>query len=235
MSIRQYIVLFLLSVSCSIYAQSYNGGIVLGACASHTTGYNIADSSIFSSNSMITKVFQKPGLNVGFFTNLSITEHSIIDFEISYIQKGARCIDTASTASIYQSVLRLHYITIPIHYKYKFNNYFSVFAGPNLGILMKYRYFQNYIEYSDLYDNISPVDFALDIGFSVGLLEKLSIDVKYSGTFFLTPILSYNNPDSWSLGPFSKQFWQKGQCNQLIAFTLRWVFFGKEKRPISDL
>ena len=56
------------------FAQKFNGGALFGLAATHTTGTLInADSTDFDSPAMFSRVFSKPGLNVGIFTNFYIT------------------------------------------------------------------------------------------------------------------------------------------------------------------
>ena len=225
--------LFIITLFSAVvsFGQSFNGGLVFGLCASHTTG-SFVDPVTYDEEATFNRSFSKPGINAGVFTNLYFTDNQAIDFEISFIQKGARKVpnknDTLS-GQVYESTLRLNYITIPIHYKYELSNYFSAFAGPNIGLLLSHSYTQNYIDQSYIL-KFNRFDFSVDIGVVVKLLARLSLDVKYSATFFLLPIRSYNNPDSWSYGPFAKQFWQRGQCNQLLDFTLRWTLFGSKDK-----
>lgn len=213
----------------ALNAQRFNGGLLIGITASHTTG-TLEDSVSFDSPAMFSRAFSKPGITGGVFTNLFLTDHSSIDLAVSYILKGSRKVpfkgDTIP-GQVYESRLNLHYLTIPIHYRYNMNNYWSVFIGPNIGFLLGHKFTQNYMDMSDLY-KFRLIDFAIDIGMGVAIFRNLYLDFNYSSTFFLTPIRSYNNKLSWKFGPFSKQFWEKGQCNRLFAFTLRWIIWGKE-------
>lgn len=228
------IVLFFMLTFCAV-GQRFNGGLVFGICASHLTG-TLVDSV---SNNVGTKFFSKPGLNVGVYTNLYFDNRSAVDFEISYIQKGSRKVPGASDTlpnQVYQTKTSLHYITLPVHYSYKVSDNISVFTGPNVGIMLRglCKFEQNYIDFTDqmesYIDAMSKVDFSWDFGVNLKLLQNLSLDIKYSSTFFLTPIRSYNNKDAWKFGPLSKQFWVKGQYNQLFDFTLRWMLFGEDDR-----
>lgn len=215
-----------------LFSQSFDGGIVFGVVASHTTGTYV-DNNVpagYYNGAMFNRSFSKAGITAGAFTNLYITPRSAMDFEISYTQKGSRKVPNAAdtlAGMVYETKLNLHYITIPIHYKFIASNRFNFFVGPNIGVLVGHKHTQNYQDYTYMYDDLSKLDLALDLGAEIYIIEQLVLNVKYSATFFLTPIRSYNNPNTWSYGPFSKIFWQKGQCNQLFAISLRWVFWGK--------
>ena len=213
--------------SLSLFSQRFNGGFVIGGCASTLSG-SLVDSL---SNQVGTKFFSKPGFNVGIFTNIYFTDRAALDMEISYIQKGSRKIpgpnDTVA-GTVYQSKIAMHYITLPIHFRYDFTKRFAAFTGPNIGVLVSYKYTQNYIDFTSDIEPFNTFDWSWDFGVNFRILYSLSLDVKYSTTFFLTPVRSYNNTESWKFGPFAKQFWQRGQCNQLIDFTLRWTIFGNK-------
>ncbi|MDL2227388.1 PorT family protein [Odoribacter sp. OttesenSCG-928-L07] len=219
--------------SVILFSQSFDGGLTFGVNASHTTGTYV-DSTLLGQNSnmMFNRSFSKPGLNVGVFTNLYLSKRSALDLEVAYTQKGSRKIPNANDTlpgTVYETRLSLHYITVPIHYKFIASDRITMFAGPNVGILVGHKFTQNFMDFSNYYDDLSKLDLSIDIGAEVFLLERLILNIKYSATFFLTPIRSYNNPQAWSYGPFSKPFWQRGQCNQLFGISLRWVFFGNKE------
>ena len=218
--------------SGTLFSQSFDAGVLLGVIASHTTGTYVDSTSFGSDGSLFQRSFSKPGLTVGFFSNLFITPRSAIDFEVSYTQKGSNKIPRAKDSlpnTVYETKLSLHYITIPIHYKFVASDRITMFAGPNFGILVGHKHTQNGMDYSFMFDDLSKLDFSVDLGAEIFIIEQLILNVKYSATFFLTPIRSYNNPDAWSYGPFSKPFWQRGHCNQLFAISLRWVFMGNRE------
>ncbi|MDR2083637.1 MAG: PorT family protein [Bacteroidales bacterium] len=223
------ITIFVIS-SGFLFSQSFDGGLLVGVIASHTTGTYVGDApGSYNNGSLFNKSFSKPGITVGFFTNLFFTPRSALDFEISYTQKGSRKIPKSNDTipgQVYETRLNLHYITIPIHYKFIASNRVTMFVGPNLGILIGHKHVQDYMDYSYMYDDLSKLDLAIDLGAEIYIIDQLILNLKYSATFFLTPIRSYNNSNTWSYGPFNKLFWQKGQCNQLFAISIRWVFMG---------
>lgn len=231
---KKFIVIITLLISTGVlFSQSFDGGISFGVNASHTTGTYVDTTSFGQGNNMMfNRSFSKPGLNVGVFTNLFFTPRSALAIEVAYSQKGSRKVPNANDTlpeSVYETKLSLHYITVPIHYKFIASDRVTMFAGPNVGILIGHKFTQNYMDYSHYYDDLSKLDLSIDIGAEIFILERLILNVKYSATFFLTPIKSYNTADEWSYGPFSQQFWKRGQCNQLFAISLRWVFFGNKE------
>ena len=215
------------TTNLQVFSQRFNGGIVLGMDAAHLTG-SFVDST---SNSVGTRFFSKPGLNAGIFTNIYFDDNNVLDFEISYIQKGSRKIpgpnDTVP-GKVWKTSTTMHYIILPIHYRYNFSQRISAFTGPNIGVLLGYKFMQNEIDFTDDIPPFSKFDFSWDFGVGIQLLYNISLDIKYSSTIFLLPVRSYNN-DGFKFGPFAKQFWVKGQYNQLIDFTFRWTIFRSRK------
>ncbi|MBO4743891.1 MAG: PorT family protein [Bacteroidales bacterium] len=228
---RLIVSILLLLSAFTAMSQRFNGGLIIGGCASHLTG-----SLVDSTSTIGTKFFSKPGLNAGVFTDIYFDDKSSLGFEISYIQKGSRKVpgpNDTIPGQVYEAKTALHYITIPVHYSYTFNERFSAFTGPNIGLLLRKlcKIEQNYIDFTaDYIDQFSSFDFSWDFGVNIKLLYRLSLDIKFSSTFFLTPVRSYHNPEGWKFGPFAKQFWVKGQYNQLVDFTFRWTLWGSQNQ-----
>ncbi len=106
-----------LSLVSAGVAQNFGGGYFGGLTASQIDGDNMGG-------------YDLPGVNVGFFTDLDISENSRLQMELAFIQKGSR--EPISDSSNFIKY-RLNYVEIPLLYAYRLND-FSFEAGPALDI-----------------------------------------------------------------------------------------------------
>lgn len=98
-------------------AQYFGGGAYAGMTASQIDGDNLGG-------------YDLPGVNLGAFTTLSLSEKARLQLELAFIQKGSR--EPISDTSNFIKY-RLNYFEIPLLFAYRLND-FSFEAGPALDI-----------------------------------------------------------------------------------------------------
>ena len=163
-----------------VIAQNFNGGFFGGMTASEVSGDNLSGPN-------------KLGFNAGIYTNLKINDHSAIEMEIMYIQKGSK--RNPTLISTYQYRLQLDYVEIPVLYKFSFAKFDKVQylgkikyeAGVSYSRLMRYKEEVNYRlvlpgEMPDYYYNEAN----LILGFYYPISEKLDFNFRSSNS--ITPI-----------------------------------------------
>lgn len=196
--------IFLISIcifiSCSLYTQDFNGGILGGLSTSEISGDRLEGPN-------------KAGVYLGVFVNRYFSKRSSIQMELDYIQKGSRKNPDSLDYSTY--LLRLNYIEIPIHYKYDFHERGTLETGLGFGFLV------HSYEEADGYEEVSGTDFqTLDLSFNIGayyrIFENLWINVRYSNS--ILAVRPHASGQSYK--------WNNGQYNEVLSFTLHYVIRG---------
>lgn len=207
------ILLLSLGFFSRVSAQQFNGGIIGGISASEISGDYLAGPN-------------KLGAYAGAFANIYIADRSALQMEIDFVQKGSRKVPDANdtiAGATYDYKLVLNYINVPVLYRYDWTEFISVEAGPSIGLLLdSYEMVNGWED-----DNVSGGDFNfLDLGVDVGLsfrfLLNWELNVRYSNTFFMTPV----RPHAGN----AQTFFNRGQLNEVLSFTLHYTMFARGKR-----
>ena len=103
-------------------AQNFKGELFAGAVGSQVSGDELSG-------------FNKGGIAIGAGVRLDLNEKSSIGFRIGYLQKGSRKPSAATDLAPTFYLMRLHYIEMPILYRYRLGNKLYFEAGPSLGYL----------------------------------------------------------------------------------------------------
>lgn len=187
----------------TLTAQEFHGGVTMGLVGSQVAGDTYSG-------------FGKAGLFAGGYVGWEFTEHSGIQLELTYFQKGSR--ENPTEKNNYDFYLfRVSYIELPVLYQYKINR-FIVEAGPSLGFRLAY-YEENEVEViSNLqgYNKPAAVTFQMNIGLRYFISKKIGADIRYN--FSLWGIRE--NPatgDVWRL-------WTYGQFNDALVLSLFYQF-----------
>ncbi len=164
-----------------IKAQSFNGGFMGGLTASEVSGDNQQGPN-------------KLGFNAGMFTFIKLNDHSALEMQIMYIQKGSKKIPNERNGfTSYR--FHLEYVEIPVLYKFtiplldkvEYIGNITYEAGVSYARLMRYKEEDNYRlvlfgEKEDYYYNEANI--------ILGLYYPLSdhIDFSFRSSNSLTPI-----------------------------------------------
>ena len=116
-------------------AQSFNGGLLAGAVTSQVNGDGYGG-------------FHQLGWTAGAYVNLPISQNWLWQTELKYALFGSHSDVKEEMAGKNFYNLRLHYIEMPIMFRYKLSNlsisgksldFISLEIGPSLDFLMRYR------------------------------------------------------------------------------------------------
>lgn len=158
------IILLILTVSVSyLKGQQFNGGIMAGVA-----GTQVAGDTFYG--------FHKAGIFAGGFVNLQFTEHSVMQMELEYFQKGSRE-NPDSSNNFTQYLFRVNYIELPVMYQYIASKRFKIEVGPSAGFLVGW--YEERDEY-EIKGGNKPARVTLQInaGLYVNLTEHLLVNIR---------------------------------------------------------
>ncbi len=109
----RYILIFLLISFClSLNGQRFHAGFKAGATATKISGDRDPDGGR-----------PRLGMFASLFTNYPVSNNSLLQLEIMYIQKGSRAFVSGQENDDYRDYrLDLHYVEIPVVYKYNLSD-----------------------------------------------------------------------------------------------------------------
>jgi len=180
-----------------LQAQTFKAGLVFGVTASQINGDDSAG-------------FNKPGLEGGLKSLVSLTEKSDISLEILYSQRGAK--EEARPGDV-QSIYRIDYVTVPIVYSYKdwkAEDYYRVnfHGGLSYGRLINAE-LDNEADNTAFVDAWRTNDLSILVGATYFINKNFGLTFRYNRSL----ILLYRNdpnetafPGTRSLLPFNLAF-----------------------------
>jgi len=150
-----------------IKSQEFNGGIMAGVVGSQVAGDTYSG-------------FHKAGIFTGGFVNYQFTEHSILQMELAFFQKGSRKNPDYEKNDLDQYLFRVNYVELPVLYQWKLNDRLKFEAGPSLGFFINYFEEKWEVEISDDPGNNTPaaVTFQINAGFYVFLSRNLIFNFR---------------------------------------------------------
>ena len=217
MKFKFLLIVFLIIIIKS-QSQNFNGGIIGGINATQISGDRLVG-------------YNKLGMNLGAFVNLSTGKFSTLQMELDFVQKGSRSQfgisdTTIESRKIYR--LRLNYAEIPILFKYSLRgiskygndstyhllNKLTVEIGLAYAVLIhssEEDFTGNYVIYT-------PPFYKADVSVIGGLYytinDNLKVSFRRSGS--IIPVRKHSGGGTYRLN--------RGQYNNLIALTLHYQF-----------
>ncbi len=181
-------------------AQNFKGELFAGAVGSQVSGDELSG-------------FNKGGIAIGAGVRLDLNEKSSIGFRIGYLQKGSRKPSAATDLAPTFYLMRLHYIEMPILYRYRLGNKLYFEAGPSLGYL-----FGAYEEDQDgEMAYMKPfLKFDLSMNGVLGYPLGKNWDFQFGGIQSILPIREHGAGSTYRLN--------KGQYNTVITFEFLKTF-----------
>lgn len=198
MTKKIFVLLFLLFISGTIYAQRFEGGLLAGYNASQVEGDKF-------------KGYNKPGILAGFYVQTDIVQAVFAGMEIKYSQKGARNRINPKNPVPEKYIMRLGYIDIPFYAGFRTNDKGSVIAGVSAGYLVHSKEFDEYGEFVKEDQNaFNNLDLQPFVGFQFDMLDRLKLDLRLA--FSVLPIRGLPGTTNY--------YWQNHQFNNVISLAL---------------
>ena len=201
------ILLFCGFLTLSIHAQDFGGGVILGLGASQVGGDDLGG-------------FNKAGLLVGAFTNISISELLSFQMEMTFIQKGSdnpNMIDSEHKDEG-QEDISSSYIEVPLLLQYRQSSKLKIEGGVQLAYLIN-GYYNDENGEIPIY-SVNPFikyDFGLLIGMDYTFSNRLSLNTRVSNSILPIGEEDYDHPKA-----YNSQI--KGKYNSVLSFALHYNF-----------
>ena len=203
---KSYNIIIMLILTLSAFGlkgQQFNGGIMAGVA-----GTQVAGDTFYG--------FHKAGIFAGGFVNLQFTEHSVMQMELEYFQKGSR--ENPDSANNYtQYLFRVNYIELPVLYQYIASKRFKIEVGPSAAFLVGW--YEERDEYEIKGGNRpARVTLQINAGLYVNLTEHLMVNLRTNNS--LLNIRS-DNATGDVLRIFPGNY---GQFNDCLVLSLYYQF-----------
>lgn len=186
--------------------QNFGGGFYGGIAASQISGDRLAG-------------FNKPGIDAGIFTNLTLNEKLKVQLELSYIQKGSRDNANPDKGDYESYLLRLNYIEIPILFNYRVNKSFSFEAGPYFSYLLG---FSEKDFYGDIAGSRDFYDYDSGIVGGMHYIINDNINAVFRVSNSVLPVREHKGGGTYRLN--------RGQYNSVVSLTLHYIFKSRNEQ-----
>lgn len=204
-----YLLIFASFFSFPLFSQNkFKAGIKAGLSTSQVAGDTYSG-------------FNKAGLIGGGFVKTKLNENWSAQFEIMYIQKGSKHTGNPDIGDYSFYLLKLNYLEIPLLFQYR-NKKFSFEVGPGIGYLFSEKEYDTYGEITGLRP-FNDTEISFNLGISYTIIKNLVINWRYSNS--LNAIRKH--------GSGAAYWWNPGQQNNVLAFTLSY-WFGKNENAPTD-
>ncbi len=201
-SIIGLIVLFLMTYN-SASGQSFKAAVLAGINSSQVSGDELSG-------------FNKVGLFIGGSAILPVSEKSLVEMELLFIQKGSKTPTPKNGAANYFYKMSLNYLEVPLIYTFRPVKYVSVHAGPTFGVLVGSKEEDNAGELTGQIP-FQKTELGIDGGLSVYFSEHLSLTMRLSTSLLPIRKTGANTP-----------LFESGQYNSGLAFFLQYTFGSKK-------
>jgi hypothetical protein len=203
---------FFVICSFTLFAQRFNGGLILGGNVSQLDGDG-------------REGYHKFGFQGGAFVSLRLTPHSSLQLEMEYIQKGSRYNGDTLSNSDTTFLYRFHYLEIPLLYQFSFTKglRWSIEAGPAMDVLLgSYAEINNLEAPPGSFSGLRPVTLAGILGVSAFITDHLKANFRFN--YSLLSIWPENNYPATS----RHILFETGQYNNVLELSLLWYFKPRE-------
>lgn len=180
-------------------AQEFRGGIIAGIAGTQVLGDGYSGPN-------------KPGICVGPYVNLSLTNKSSVQMQLEFMQKGSRE-NPDSTNNFSSYLLRLSYVQVPIMYQYRHSDKLGFEVGGSYGVLVG-SYEEGYAANGQFYTGSAFED--RDVSFHAAM--HYSINEKLKAEFEFSHSLLYIRPEpsrpTW--------FFNQGEFNHVLLVAIQY-------------
>lgn len=180
-------------------AQEFRGGIIAGIAGTQVLGDGYSGPN-------------KPGICVGPYVNLSLTNKSSVQMQLEFMQKGSRE-NPDSTNNFSSYLLRLSYVQVPIMYQYRHSDKLGFEVGGSYGVLVG-SYEEGYAANGQFYTGSAFED--RDVSFHAAM--HYYINEKLKAEFEFSHSLLYIRPEpsrpTW--------FFNQGEFNHVLLVAIQY-------------
>jgi opacity protein-like surface antigen len=205
---KKLLIIIVLFLPQAVFAQRFNGGILLGLTASQVDGDSYAG-------------FDRVGLQGGVFVNTFLFRNTAVQMEIKYAGRGARKKTSETDTEIYK--LNLHYIDLPVLLQYEVQKRILAEAG----IITGYLFGASGEDNGGKLDRDYLVDFKkFDLNWLLGLRyrfnKNISAGIRYS--YSLISIRDYVNSSANYSIIGNLLGYSAGDYNNYLSFGIYYQF-----------
>ena len=150
-----------------LLAQSFKGGVTFGLAASQVAGDGYSG-------------FDKAGIFAGGWVNFDYNEHSSLQMELTYFQKGSRHNPNyEKNPADFPYIFRVDYVELPLLYQFKTGR-FIIETGPSMGVLMHYYEESDQLIISDKENANRPtrLTFQVNLGMQIIINDRISAGLR---------------------------------------------------------
>ena len=183
-----------------LVAQSFKGGITFGLAATQVAGDGYWG-------------FNKAGIFAGGWVNFDYNEHSSLQIELTYFQKGSRHNPNyEKNPADFPYIFRVDYVELPLLYQFKTGR-FIIETGPSMGVLMHYYEASDQLIISDKENANRPtrLTFQLNLGMQIVITGRISASLRANSSMIN---IRQNNVT----GDAKRLFWF-GQFNDALVIA----------------
>ncbi len=185
----------------SVNSQRFDGGFTSGFCLSQVDGDTWSG-------------YNKIGIVAGGFVNTKITERMKAQYEVKYIQKGARQSFDPKNPDVLKS--HLEYLEMPVTLNYSLkSDSFLIETGLLLARLIRSRAYDSFGE-TALQNPYHKFDFGVIIGGSYNINKHIRLNIRY--TYSILRIRKIEEP------LFGWWWYYRGDYNNVISASIYYQF-----------
>ncbi len=205
--------LFLFLIETSI-AQRFRAGFTAGLVASDVNGADTRDND---------NDFSKVGITAGLLVNTQVTEKTILQLELNYIQKGSLQRPDSLNNGYFK--IAFNYVEFPVllrrRVKFKIRqkpvNRFDLEAGASVGRMVSYRLINSQNTILPPADNLfNYTDVSLLVGADYNISDNFIFCLRYSNS--LIPVIKKNTPNLH----FITYTYNRGN-NMVFQFSFKYI------------
>lgn len=180
----------------AVYSQSFSGGIHAGLVGSQVAG------DLFSG-------YNKAGISAGGYVGLLISPNSVLQMELSYIQKGSRENPNYEKEKFDSYIMKLGYVELPFLYRMIYNERLNFETGLSMNFLL--HHYERYNS-EELFSPFAKSNLCFILGLSYNLNERIRVNLRTNNSI-LSIRTERVNGDVW-------RFFDHGQYSDALVFSL---------------
>lgn len=200
-----YVLFVILMFHQEVHSQDFNGGVMAGLVGSQVAGDTYSG-------------YHKAGLFFGGFVNYRFSNHTAVQMELEFFQKGSRKNQKPEIDDYTSYLFRVNYVELPVLYQYIATERIKFEVGPSAGFLVSYYEEKDEEEISDeqYYNKPAPVTLQINLGMYFYITDKWAVNLRTNNSLFN---IRSENRDGDVI-----RLWGYGQFNDCLVLSLVYTF-----------